>query len=375
MRRQGCVYLRSVEPVVRPAGHFFDRAPFLVFWETTRACDLVCRHCRACAVPKRDPAELTTEEGFALLDEIREMGCPLVVLTGGDPAKRPDLVALVRHGSEIGLRMALTPSATPLITRELLIELRDAGLSRLAVSLDGAQRGSHDAFRGVSGSHARTFEILRTAKELGLTTQINTSITRYNQAELEPIAKQIAELGIELWAVFLVVPTGRASENDLLSPDEVEDLLERLATIAESAPYDVKTTAAPHYRRVLLQRKWKRADIRGLADGIGRAPRSVNEGQGVCFVSHVGEVYPSGFLPVPCGNVRDEGITKIYRESPLFVKLRDPDQLGGKCGVCEFRRVCGGSRARAYAVHGDPMAEEPSCAYVPKLWEVATKLG
>ena len=296
------------------------------------------------------------------------MGCPLVVLTGGDPAKRPDLIELVRHGSAIGLRMAMTPSATPLITRELLEQLRDAGLARLAVSLDGARRGTHDAFRGVDGSHARTFEILRTARELGITTQINTSVTRFNRHELEDIAREITPLGIELWAVFLVVPTGRASEADLLDPDEVEELLERLVMIGETSPFDIKTTAAPHFRRVLLQHKVPRADIRGLADGIGRAPRSVNEGQGVCFVSHLGEVYPSGFLPIPCGNVRDEGITRIYRDNPLFQKLRDPDALGGKCGVCEFRRVCGGSRARAYAIHGDPLAQEPSCAYVPKRW-------
>lgn len=353
---------------MRPAGHFFDRAPFLVFWEMTRACDLVCRHCRACAVPERDRRELSTEEGFRLLEEIHAMGCPLVVLTGGDPAKRPDLMELVRHGTEVGLRMALTPSATPLVTRQLLERLRDAGLARLAVSLDGARRETHDAFRGVDGSHARTFEILRAARELGMTTQINTSITRFNRGELEPVARQIAELGIELWAVFLVVPTGRANEADLLDPDEVEDLLVRLAEIAQWAPFDIKTTAAPHYRRVLLQRKVDRSEIRGLADGIGRAPRSVNEGQGVCFVSHVGEVYPSGFLPIPCGNVRDEGIAAIYRDHPLFRRLRDPDALGGKCGVCEFRKVCGGSRARAWAAHGDPLAEEPSCAYVPKRW-------
>ncbi len=362
-------YVRTVEPVVRPAAHFFDRAPFLVFWETTRACDLVCRHCRACAVPERDPRELSTDEGFRLLDEIHAMGCPLVVLTGGDPAKRPDLVSLVRHGTEIGLRMALTPSATPLITRDLLERLRDAGLARLAVSLDGALRATHDAFRGVDGSHARTFEILRAARELGITTQINTSITRFNRDELDGVAREIAELDIELWAVFFVVPTGRAGAADLLGPDEVEELLVRLAEIAERAPFDVKTTAAPHFRRVLLQRKVSRNEIRGLADGIGRAPRSVNEGQGVCFVSHVGDVYPSGFLPIPCGNVRDEGITRVYREHELFRRLRDPDALGGKCGACEFRRVCGGSRARAYAVHGDPLAEEPSCAYAPKGWE------
>jgi radical SAM protein len=356
---------------IRAARGLFDAAPFMVFWETTRACDLVCRHCRSCAVPERSPSELTTAEGLRLLDEIRAMGCPLVVLTGGDPAKRPDLTALVRHGSDIGLRMALTPSATPLVTRRLLEELRDAGLSRLAVSLDGARRNTHDAFRGVSGSHQRTFEILRTARGLGMTTQVNTSVSRFNQHELELVAKQIGELDIELGGVFFVVPTGRAGAAEMLDKDEVEAVLERLADIAQTAPFDVKTTAAPHYRRLLLQRKIGRHDIRGITDGIGRAPRGVNDGQGICFVSHIGEIYPSGFMPIRCGNVRDEGITATYRDHPLFRQLRDPDLLGGKCGACEFRKVCGGSRARAYAVTGDPLAEEPSCSYVPRGYGVA----
>ncbi|MFW6023666.1 MAG: TIGR04053 family radical SAM/SPASM domain-containing protein [Myxococcota bacterium] len=354
---------------MRPAGDWFAKSPFIVFWETTRACDLVCQHCRACAIPRRNPEELSTAEGKRLLGEIRDMGCPVVVLTGGDPAKRPDLVELVRFGNDLGLRMALTPSATPLITRELLEELRDAGLARLAVSLDGATREAHDGFRGVAGSFDRTFEILRAARELGLTTQINTTITEHDVDELEQVAAVCADLEIELWSVFLLVPTGRGAELDLLDPDRVESVLLRLARIAEMAPFDVKTTAAPHFRRVLLQHKVARNEISGVLDGIGRAPRGVNDGQGIAFVSHVGEVYPSGFLPVRCGNVRDGGLARIYRMHPLFRALRDPDQLGGKCGVCEFRRVCGGSRARAYAMSGDPLAYDASCAYVPRRWD------
>ena len=355
----------SVGPT-RPAAGAFDRAPFILFWEMTQACDLVCRHCRACAVPERDPNELTTAEGKALLAEARAMGCPVVVLTGGDPAKRPDLVELVHYGNELGLRMALTPSATPLVTRALLEELKDAGLARLAVSLDGAAPRAHDLFRGVDGSWARTFEILETAHELGMTTQVNTTVTRFNAHELERIADQLARLEIELWSVFFVVPTGRATEADLLDPDAVEDVLLRLAAIAESAPFDVKTTAAPHYRRVLLERKHAKDTIKGLSDGIGRAPRGVNDGQGIAFVSRTGDIFPSGFLPIRCGNVREEGLTTTYREHPFFVALRDPDRLEGKCGACPFKRVCGGSRARAYAVYGSPFAEEPACAYVPK---------
>lgn len=353
-------------PLVRPAADAFAESPFILFWETTAACDLACRHCRACAQPDRDPDELTFAEGVALLEEARAMGCRLVVLTGGDPAKRPDLVELVRRGNELGLRMALTPSATPLVTEELLDSLQEAGLARIAISLDGAAPKAHDGFRGVHGSWLRTFEILRQARARGLTTQVNTTVTLFNAPELETIARQVAELDIELWAVFFIVPTGRASEADLLAPLDVEEVLERLATIREWAPFDIKTTAAPHYRRVLLQRQVARREIKGLADGIGRASRSVNDGQGVAFVARNGDIYPSGFLPVRCGNVRAEGLTTTYREHPLFLSLRDPEQLGGKCGNCEFRRVCGGSRARSYAMTGDPLAEEPACAYVPK---------
>ncbi|MGH7894061.1 MAG: radical SAM protein, partial [Candidatus Binatia bacterium] len=206
--------------------HAFDEAPFIAFWETTRACDLACKHCRANARPARDPAELTFEEGTRLLDEVRAMGCPLVVLTGGDPAKRPDLVDLVRHGVDIGLRVALTPSATPLVTPELLARLAAAGLTRLAVSLDGASAVSHDGFRGVAGSFARTLEILRDAREVGLTTQVNTTVTDLNVDELEALADRLQLLAITLWGVFFLVPTGRGQTMRVLDPVTAERVLE-----------------------------------------------------------------------------------------------------------------------------------------------------
>ncbi len=354
--------LSTISPPKRGAA--FADAPFLVFWEMTRACDLACKHCRACAVPDRDQRELTTREGEALLASVAAMGTRLVVLTGGDPAKRPDLVPLVRYGTKLGLRMALTPSATPLITRELLEELRDAGLARLAISLDGRPR-AHDAFRGVDGSCARTFEILRDARELGITTQVNTSVSRFNREELPAIERAIRDLDIQLWSVFFVVPTGRGGNLACLDKEETEAMLVWLALVAQDAPFDVKTTAAPQFRRVLLQRKIARSAIVGVSDGIGRAARGVNDGQGTMFVSHVGDVYPSGFLPIACGNVRERTLAEIYRFDPLFCALRRPDELGGKCGQCEFRKVCGGSRARAFAVTGDPLAEDPACSYVP----------
>lgn len=348
-----------------PRRSLFDEAPFILFWETTRACDLACLHCRACAVPQRSPRELDTREGKALLSEARAMGVPLVVLTGGDPAKREDLVELVRHGAEIGLRMALTPSATALITPELLTSLKDAGLARLALSLDGAVPETHDAFRGFSGSHARTLQILRTARALGLTTQVNTSVSPRNVDEMPAIAALVEELDLELWSVFVVVPTGRAEGSATLDAERTEALLEWLASLSERVRFDIKTTAAPQLRRVLLQRKHPRSDIVGLRDGIGRATRGVNDGSGVAFVSHEGDVFPSGFLPIRCGNVRDEGLRAIYREHPLFQSLRAPAELTGKCGRCEYRFVCGGSRARAYATQLSPLASDPACPYEP----------
>ena len=354
----------SVSGQRRPG--LFDEAPFILFWETTRACDLVCRHCRACAVPDRSPAELSTDEGRRLLDDAADMGVPLVVLTGGDPAKRPDLVDLVRHGTARGLRMALTPSATPLVTADLLRRLRDAGLARLAVSLDADAPAVHDGFRGVAGSHARTHEILEAARALGLTTQVNTSVTRANLDELPALAHTVGVLGVELWSVFVVVPTGRATALAALDADEIETLLDRLADLRDRVGFDIKTTAAPHFCRVLLQRRVRGTKVVGIRDGIGRRARGVNDGSGVVFVSHVGDVCPSGFLPVACGNVRQEGLAAVYRRSPLFLALRDPDRFGGKCGRCEFRMVCGGSRARAFAATGDPLAEDPGCTWTPR---------
>lgn len=349
---------------MRPAFDF-DNTPFLTFWETTRACDLACEHCRASAVPGRHPDELSTREGMELLDEILALGCRLVVLTGGDPCKRPDLVELVRYGAALGLRVALTPSATPLVTPELLRDLRDAGLARLALSLDAVDAATHDAFRGVTGSHERTLDILRQAHELGLTTQVNTSITKENEHQLEGIAELVASLDLQLWGVFVLVPTGRAAGEDMLAPAAAEQILQRLADIAEHAPFDIKTTAAPHFRRVLLQRQVRRREIVGVEDGIGRAPRGVNDGQGIVFISHVGDIQPSGFLPIVCGNVRERGLTRTYRHDPLFEMLREPGLLSGKCGPCEFNRICGGSRARAYAVSGNLFAGEPTCEHVP----------
>ncbi|MCC7382258.1 MAG: TIGR04053 family radical SAM/SPASM domain-containing protein [Deltaproteobacteria bacterium] len=362
---------RAADPLRRkapPAG--FDQAPFLAIWEVTQACDLACAHCRACATTGRDPEELTTAEGKRLLAQIAAMGTPLAVLTGGDPAKRPDLVELVEHGVHCGLTMAVTPSGTPLLTRDLVVQLKAAGLSRLAVSVDGADAATHDAFRGVAGSFAQSLRILRDAREIGLEVQVNTTAGPHNRGTIGAMADLVARVGAALWSVFLVVPTGRAGRSLLFGPAEIEQILGQLADVAASAPFDVKTTAAPHFRRVLLERRAGRGAIGVLSDvdeaGLVRGPRGINDGSGFVFVSNRGEIFPSGFLPLRAGDVRADNIADVYRRHPLFTALRDADALGGKCGVCPFRRVCGGSRARAFALTGDYLAEDPLCAYEPR---------
>jgi radical SAM protein len=351
--------------------HPFHDRPLLAIWELTQACDLACVHCRACATTERDAGELSTEEGKRVLTEVAAMGTPLMVLTGGDPAKRADLVELIAHGARAGLAMAVTPSGTGLMTRALLAEMQAAGMARLAVSVDGPDAAVHDAFRRVDGSFAQTMRILHHARELGIERQVNTTLGAHNLRALPLMASLVEDVGAALWSVFVVVPTGRATPSLLLGPNAMERALGELAELAERAPFDVKTTAAPHFRRIQLERK-SRGTPTGILRDIGddgqvRGPRGINDGAGFLFVSHRGEIFPSGFLPVSAGNVRVDRIADVYRSSPLFRQLRD-GELSGKCGACPFRKVCGGSRARAYAMTGDPLASDPLCAYVPKGW-------
>lgn len=351
----------------------FNERPFLAIWEVTRACDLACVHCRASAQPERHPMELSTEEGEHLIDEIAALRVPVFVLTGGDPIKRPDLFELIGHARQVGVRVSLTPSATPLLTREIVFRLKEAGLARLAVSMDGACAATHDAFRGMNGSFARTLDAVRWANDAGLPVQINTTFSRRNIGEIDAIVARMEQLRITLWSVFFLVPTGRGKLNDLLSAEEFEQVFAKLYELSRTASFDIKTTEAQHYRRYLLQRRAAErrmgtadATPEKLPDTIGRAPRGLNDGKGFVFISHLGEVFPSGFLPVSAGNIRRQPLAAIYRYSPLFLELRNPAKLEGKCGACEFKQICGGSRARAYALTGNPLAEEPCCSYVPR---------
>lgn len=341
----------------------FDRAPFIVIWEVTRACALACIHCRADANPARHPDELTTEEGRGLIDRIAAFGdpLPLFVLTGGDPLRRRDVAEFVRHGVERGLSVALTPSGTAAVTRRRLEEIHAAGLSRLALSLDGSSAEKHDDFRRVTGSYRYTMRILEDARSLGLPLQINTTVSRATVDDLPRMAEVVAASGAVLWALFFLIPVGRATEAQALAAGEIEHVLEWAADLAEQVPFGIKTTEAPQYHRVLAGRARGSIDRNG-----GRAPRAVTDGNGFLFVDHLGSICPSGFLPLPAGNVRTDDLVEVYRHHPLFRSLRDPDLLGGRCGRCEYRRRCGGSRARAYAAAGDPLADDPGCAHQPR---------
>jgi radical SAM protein len=369
--------------------HFdLDDRPFIVIWETTRACQLVCAHCRADAIPHRNPLELDTAAGKALLDDLAAYGPPrpIVVLTGGDPFERPDLAELVRHGSRAGLSVALSPSVTPRLTPEVLAELREAGAHAVSLSLDGATAETHDGFRGVDGVFDATVRAARWVREAGFRLQINTTVTAATMHDLPGVLERVVSFGAGLWSVFFLVPTGRGEQLRPLGAGEIEEVLHWLHDVGGHV--NVKTTEAPHFRRVALQRAavddvdaafppgpiraWLRAEterrlgsVRGPKPLGGRPPLDVNAGRGFAFVDHIGKVYPSGFLPQPVGSVRERRFSDLYRSADLLKALRDPDRLGGKCGRCEFRAVCGGSRSHAFAVHGDALAEDPSCAYQP----------
>jgi radical SAM protein len=344
-----------------------SRRPLVLIWEVTQACELACEHCRADAQSMRHPDELTTDEGKALLDSAREFAeNQLVVLSGGDPCKRSDLTELVRYGSEQGLSMSLTPSGTDELTADVLEDLSEAGLRRIALSLDGGDAESHDAFRGETGSFAATVDAAEAARDAGLPLQINTTVCAETVEQLPTIRDRVRELGAVLWSVFFLVPVGRGQLLDSIDPERADRVMDWLAETADEEPFGIKTTEAPHYRRVKLQRRAADGDADDGSADAGRQRRGgIVAGDGFAFVSHTGDVYPSGFLPESAGNVREDDLVDCYRNSDLFTALRDRDRLSGKCGACEFRHVCGGSRSRAYATTGDPLASDPLCPHVP----------
>lgn len=354
----------------------FDQAPFTIAWEVTRACAYACVHCRADAQHQRDSRELNTTEALQLIDRLAEFGSPILIFTGGDPMMRRDLFDLIAYATEKGLRCSLTPTATALPTRKRLQQAKAAGIRRIALSLDAPRSEVHDAFRQVPGSWQRTMDILHRAQEVGLSVQINTTVAKHNLDILPEMVPFIEEVNAVQWSAFFLVPTGRAMIEQMISPEEHERIFNWLYDLSKTAPFDIKGTAAPMYRRVAIKRK--KAENRGdqlvtfqgagfqYDDGLNRPTKGVNDGNGFLFISHIGEIEPSGFLPLSAGNVRNDDVVDVYRNSRLFRDLRDYSQLKGRCGICEYRDVCGGQRGRAYGVTGDYMETDPACVYQPE---------
>ena len=339
----------------------------LVAWETTRNCNLACVHCRASATCGPYTGELNTRAAIRLLDQIAAVGRPIVILTGGEPLLRPDIFEIARYGTAKGLRMVMAPNGT-LITPEIAVQLAEAGIKRISVSIDGATADDHDRFRGVVGAFQGAQRGIANARAAGIEFQINTTVTKTNLEQIPAILKLAEQLGAVAHHIFLLVPTGRGKYivDQEIDAREYEQTLNWFYDQRNATPLQLKATCAPHYHRILRQRaKAEGQTISFHTHGLDAVTRGCLAGSGFCFISHRGIVQPCGFLDLNCGDVTQESFEQIWRHSKAFQKLRDPNLLSGKCGCCEFRKVCGGCRARAFEASGDYLAAEPLCLYEP----------
>jgi AdoMet-dependent heme synthase len=339
----------------------------LVAWETTRNCNLSCVHCRASATLGPYRGELNTQAAYNLLDEIASVGNPIIILTGGEPLLRHDIFDIASYGTDQGLRMVMAVNGT-LVTPQTASRMVASGIRRISVSLDGASAERHDTFRGVKGAFTGALEGIKNAKEAGLEFQINTTITKSNLNQIPDILSLAESLGAVAHHIFLLVPTGRGKYliDQEIDAREYEQTLNWFYDQRDKTSLQLKATCAPHYYRILRQRaKEEGRKVTFESHGLDAVTRGCLAGTGFCFVSHVGVVQPCGFLDLPCGNVTEQPFGDIWRNSEVFKKLRDPRQLSGKCGLCEYRRVCGGCRARAYEATADFMAAEPLCLHEP----------
>ena len=369
--------------VTRPRAVDYAQRPMLVFWEVTRACLLACAHCRASATPDALPGELGTEEGRRLIDQVAGFGrpYPILVLTGGDCLLRKDTFELVEYANSLGVPVAMSPSVTPMLTDEAIHTMVETGVKAVSLSLDGATAATHDGVRGIPGHFDQTIPAIRALVAAGLKVQINTTVMRANVDELADIAALMAQTGVHIWEVFFLVHVGRGEATGAITPQEHEDVCHFLYD-ASHYGYIVRTVEAPFFRRVVVQR---REGLPAPADELyvrlheqlvahlgperGRSSAhtaSTRDGKGIVFVAYNGEVYPAGFLPLGLGSVREQPLADIYRDNPTLLRIRSME-FGGRCGVCEYADLCGGSRARAYAATGDPLAEDPACPYVPQV--------
>lgn len=357
---------------VKPDGWAYHRAPMIVYWELTNACGLACRHCRATAMPDPMPGELSTSQAIAVLDDIVGFAgpgeaLPHVVMTGGDPLRRADLPQLLAAASERGIGVSLAPAVTPLLSRERIFWLKEAGVQAISLSLDGSNAAYHDGVRMVPGTFDATIDALDTAAEAHLPVQVNTLVTAATAADLPATFELLTAHTLQQWSLFFLISIGRGAELTELSPGDAERTLRWAQRIGRGAPFLVRTTEATHYRRLsasaLLRAGKTRQEVEAhpMSRGFG-----VRDGNGIVFVSHLGEVMPSGFLPLSVGNVNERSLVDLYRNDPLMRSLRAPDTFKGRCGACEYHDWCGGSRARAYAWTGDPLESDPLCPYQPR---------
>ena len=343
----------------------------LVAWEITRNCNLSCLHCRASATNGPYEGELETNKCLQVLDQIAEVGSPIVILTGGEPLLRPDIFDITRYGTDQGLRMVMAPNGT-LITDEIAKRLADAGIKRISVSLDGAAKETHDRFRGVDGAFDGALKGIASAKTAGIEFQINTTITQHNLAEIPRIQELAVKLGAVAHHIFLLVPTGRGKYiiDQAITAEEYENTLNWFYDQQGKTPLQLKATCAPHYYRILRQRaKAEGKSVTFETHGLDAVSRGCLGGTGFCFISHRGIVQPCGFLHLNCGDLKRSSFSQVWKTSEVFLSLRNYDKLKGKCGACEFKRVCGGCRARAYEATGDYLAEEPLCSYTPMSFQ------
>jgi len=340
--------------------------PRLIAWEVTRSCPLACKHCRAAARNQPYEGELTTDEGRRLLENIASLARPTIILTGGEPMLREDIYDLASFADGLGLPVVMAPCGQQ-VDEAAVARMKRAGIRSISISLDGASPEAHDAFRGVSGAFEMACRAAHAARRGGLPFQVNTVVTRANRDALPAIRDLAVRLGAEVFNPFLLVPTGRGKDlaGQELSPAEYERTLAWLAEAERDGPIRIRATCAPHYSRVRAQRAARAGET---LDPPAPFSRGCMGGKTFAFISHTGKVQICGFLDLEAGDLRGVGLdfARIWRESPLFQAVRDVDAYGGRCGICEYRYVCGGCRARAYAFTGDYLAEEPFCVYQPR---------
>jgi len=341
----------------------------LLAWETTRTCNLACVHCRAKATTEPWPGELTIKESKALLTDVASFATPIVILTGGEPLLRPDIFEIAEYGTSLGLRMVMAVNGT-LITKEYADKMKQTGIKRVSISLDGAIAESHDSFRAVVGAFSAALNGIEILKQVQMPFQINTTITKANLVELPDINRMVNNLGAVAHHIFLLVPMGRGKDiRELeITAKEYEKTLNWFYDQRGKTAMQLKATCAPHYYRILRQRAHEKGEkVSFETHGLDAVTRGCLGGTGFCFISYEGKVQPCGYLEIQAGDIKKEPLSRIWEKSEVFRNLRNFDALKGKCGVCEYHKVCGGCRARAYEATGDYMEEEPLCSYIPKI--------